>query len=443
MTCCPWTTSPSYCSCLARPSTGSSHTGNFRITAFQAVFVSRWLMSTRSSRADAPTRGLPRGMVRKLKGSWWVDFQVHGKRYRLRSPDNHRDGAQTYEAHLRRQLSDGKSVYLSADPRRVAELAPTLDAFAADWLATYASPRLKPSTYRDYSLRYEHHLKPALGSLPIDAINTRAIDQLSGVLLRKGLHPKSANNVLGVLRRMLMSAVEWGMLPALPLVKWLKSPPSRFDFLTPLEAEALLNSVTREPWRLMMMTALHSGLRLGELVALRWDDIDFERGQLCVRRSCTRGIETSPKNNRIRYVPLTDELARALNAAGRTEGYVFEVRGQQVTQAMAWRALQTARTHAGLRHIGWHTMRHSFASHLVSENVPIVAVQMLLGHSDIKMTQRYAHVAPSLLRGAVQQIVTARERANADRRQPAVNRTEQEANTPLLGTGAQLVDPLR
>jgi integrase len=176
---------------------------------------------------------------------------------------------------------------------------------------------------------------------------------------------------------------------------------------------------------------------------LRWEDIDLERGQLCVRRSSTRGIETSPKNNRIRYVPLTNELARALKAARRTDGYVFEIRGQQVTQAMAWRALQTARTRAGLRHVGWHTMRHSFASHLVSENVPIVAVQMLLGHSDIKMTQRYAHVAPSLLRGAVQQIVTARERANADRRQPTVNRSEQEANTPLLGTGAQLATPLR
>jgi len=381
--------------------------------------------------------------ARRFKGSWWVDFSFRGHRYRLRSPDNHRDGALEYEHAIRRQLSEGKPIYLSRDPRRIGETPPTLEGFAGEWFKTYAMPRLKPSTLRNYVQRYEHHLQPAIGNIAIDTINARVFDRLAASLLGKGLHPKSVNNVLGVLRRMLMSAVEWGHLPALPLVKWLKMPPARFDFLSPLEADALSKATTRAPWHLMVLTALHTGLRLGELVALRWADIDLERGQLCVRRSCTRGIETSPKNNRIRFVPLTTELRQAFERVPTAERgeHVFEVLGTPVTQAMAWRALQTARKRAGLRHVGWHVLRHTFASHLVSENVPLVAVQALLGHSDIKMTQRYAHVAPSLLRSSVEQLIYARERARLAMCQPDVNHHEQKANIEATAVGASFALP--
>lgn len=161
---------------------------------------------------------------------------------------------------------------------------------------------------------------------------------------------------------MLTSAAEWGrMSGGLPLIRWLKSPPSRFSFLSPLEAERVVGAAASPPWRLMLLTALHSGLRLGELVALRWGDVDMERRQLCVQRSSTKGIETSPKNNRIRFVPLTAALTAALRAeVGEPSRYVFEKRGRPVTHAMAWRALQTACARADVSPIGWHARSSPF-----------------------------------------------------------------------------------
>ncbi len=375
--------------------------------------------------------------VRKLKGSWWIDFQHGGERFRLRSPKNERSSAITYEHALRRRLAEGKAVYLSSDPRRLELKAPTLEEFAPYWFETYARPRLKPATCTSYTHRYVNHLRGHLGAMRIDAVNTVVIDGLTARLVRSGLHPKTINNVLGVLRRMLMSALEWGRIERLPLIKWLKAPPSRFDFLTPFEAERLLAVAQRSAWRMMLTAALHTGLRLGELVALRWNDVDLERGQLCVRHTAMRGVETSPKNNRIRFVPLTLELRTVLGEAAQLGEHVFVRHGSPVTHSAASHALVRLCAKANLRPIGWHALRHSFASHLVSENVPLVAVQAFLGHSDIKMTQRYSHIAPSMLKGFIEGIVTARQRARGELGQPAVNQREQLANTELLGASTR------
>lgn len=380
--------------------------------------------------------------VRKHKGSWWADFSYRGLRYRFRSPASTRVGAVHYEHTLRQRLAEGKKIYPARDARSRDVEVPRLDDFAASWLESYAAPRLKPSTYSSYRLRYERYILPYFGQQRLDAIGTEPVDQFAAGLVRKGLHPKTINNVLCVLRRILTCALDWGKLEHLPRIKWLKAPPSTFDFLTPLEAEHLIATADREPWRGMLKLALHTGLRLGELVALRWSDVDLERRQLCVRRTEMRGVETSPKNNRLRYVPLSTELHAQLLRCARSDGRVFTNRGREVTHSAASNALARLCKKAALRHIGWHVLRHTFASHLVSENVPLVAVQAFLGHSDIKMTQRYAHIAPSMLRTFIEGISSARLRAVDELGHPAVTRTEKVANTATFDSRSYQDAPL-
>lgn len=136
--------------------------------------------------------------VRKRGGSWWVDFSFRGRRYRYRSPSASRGDAAEYENQLRARLASGRDLYPARDPRSAEPTLVRFGEFAVEWLATYAEPRLKPSTYADYVRRYEQHLKGTVGRLHLDAINGLVVERLVSTLVRRGLHPKSVNNILGV-----------------------------------------------------------------------------------------------------------------------------------------------------------------------------------------------------------------------------------------------------
>lgn len=360
--------------------------------------------------------------IRKIKGSWWVDFQVRGKRYRLRSPDNHREGAIAHELAVRRKLADGEPVFLASDPRsrvRPTEEMP-LSAFATEWFETYVKTYLRPTTQSKHRGVFRRHIMPLLGKLPLAAITSAEVKRLTSALLAKGLSPKSVNNILSTLRCCLDTAVEWEHLKHLPRFKWLRADPSRFDFLSSAESRRLIAAATETPYGLMIRMALRTGMRIGELTGLRWEDIDFDRGLIAVRRSIVRGIESSPKTYRHRFIPIASDLYAALLEARRPHGFVFSLDGQRPLaqpRRGLWRALKAA----GLRRIGWHVLRHTFASQLATEGVSIYVVQALLGHATVQMTTRYAHLAPSATRGAVEVLLQAEQR-EALPCQPAVNR---------------------
>ena len=140
---------------------------------------------------------------------------------------------------------------------------------------------------------------------------------------------------------------------------------------------------------------------MGELVALDWSDVNLETKLLTVRRSAFKRQIVSTKSNRIRHIPLTQEVQQALRAIEQSSGAVFHRCGRSLDDQIARRFITKLCKQVGLRHIGWHVLRHTFASHLVTAGVSIKAVQELLGHSDVRTTMRYAHLAPSALRDAV------------------------------------------
>jgi integrase len=201
---------------------------------------------------------------------------------------------------------------------------------------------------------------------------------------------------------MLSVAVEWDHLDHVPAVKWLRVPPQRFDFLDFDEAQRLVAGAAAE-WRPMIVTALKTGLRLGELMALRWEDVDLVAGRLIVRQNLSRGRLTTPKNGRERQVPLSDDLVKCLKAHRHLRGELLFCHrdGSSLNRGETKWPLWGACTKAGLRKIGWHSLRHTFASHLVMRGAPMKAVQELLGHQSFEMTMRYAHLSPDVRKDAV------------------------------------------
>jgi len=234
--------------------------------------------------------------------------------------------------------------------------------------------------------------------------NRRAAERLEHEIreeLCQGLARKSINNHLAVLRRSLAIAVEWGLIESIPVIRWLELPPPEFDFLTTAEAHRLIEAADPD-WHCMIIVAVRTGLRLGELLALRWVDVDLDAGRVVVRRAAARGVIGTPKNGKMREVPLSEQAADALRIEPRRGEFVFcAADGAMLTRGATKWPLRRALARSDLRAIGWHTLRHSFASQLVMRGAPLKSVQELLGHSTIEMTMRYSHLSPDARRQAV------------------------------------------
>ncbi|MDP2630223.1 MAG: tyrosine-type recombinase/integrase, partial [Candidatus Uhrbacteria bacterium] len=267
---------------------------------------------------------------------------------------------------------------------------------------TYVKTNNKSSEQRYKRSVLRKHLVPLFGRLPLNQISPIKIEEFKVLGLKNGLAPKSVNNCLSILRKSLNDARDWEIIENVPKMKFLKVPPSKFDFLSEDECGQLLAAISDQFWYSMVLTAMKTGLRLSELIGLRWEDMSLSRQMLSVKRGIVRGVVGSPKSNKERHIPLTLELCDVLRQRAKKEGWVFSVRNDNpLDHKTPSDALTRFCKRAGLRCIGWHKLRHTFASHLAMKGVPLKAVQELLGHSDIQTTMRYAHLSPSALRDAI------------------------------------------
>lgn len=341
----------------------------------------------------------PSGAVRQF---WFIDIKFQhpdGRIQRVRkvSPVQTKRGAERYERELRDALLVGSYRRQGSENG-----VPTFAEFAEDFIATAETNNKRSSVSAKRSI-LKHHLLPAFGARKLAEIRSQDIELFKAKKLKAGLSPKSINNYLTVLRKALSVSVEWGLLSHVPKVQWMKVEKPKFDFLTFDEADRLLGGPDDE-WRCMIVVALRTGLRLGELRGLQWDDLDLVAGRLVVRRSMWKDHMGTPKNGKTREVPLSDEAVCAFKRARHLKGdFVFcDEAGKPLTEnACKWPLWRACRK-AGLRRIRWHVLRHTFASHLVMRGVALKAVQELLGHATIEMSMRYAHLSPDVRRDAVQ-----------------------------------------
>jgi site-specific recombinase XerD len=141
-----------------------------------------------------------------------------------------------------------------------------------------------------------------------------------------------------------------------------------------------------------------AGLRSGEIVALEWADVDFDRRQLRVQHSDWNGVLTTPKNGRIRFVGMTERLTTALRQHRhlRSPRVLCKDDGTPLTRQGAWSRVRYA-AHRAKIPTGVHILRHTFCSHLAMQGAPIRGVQELVGHQSLAMTQRYSHLSPASL----------------------------------------------
>ena len=337
-----------------------------------------------------------------IKLSWWVDFRFSHTRYRRRSPDNSRKGAQAYEATLRQRLARGETIDRVISERPLEHL---FGRYAEHWFEDYVVPNNKFSEQRTKRYILSATLIPFFGSTSVDKISTHLIEQYKAKCAKQGVANKTLKNRLTVLSKCLTCAYEWLKLDGTPpKIKWPKCPPPQTDYLSLQESERLLahaGGLMHD----MILIALRTGMRQGEIKGLQWPAIDWESHSLTVRHSRCDYAKAlvSPKSNRERHIPMDADVFEALHKRKKTSGYVFnDVRGKPFDCKTILRELAGVCKTAGLRRVTWHVLRHTFATHLAMRGVPLNVVQTLLGHTSISTTMRYAHVAPSALRTAIE-----------------------------------------
>jgi len=248
--------------------------------------------------------------------------RIFGVPTKVGLPDTKAGAEHAERQHLARVLKTGEVTQTPPPPKEVPKVS--------DFVPTYLdASRLhnKPSSIASKDAALRNHIVPAIGHLRLDQVTYAVIEDLKLELARKRarnggeseetLSPKSINNYLTILRRMLVIARKRGLIATVPEIDWLKVQAQEFDFLDFEESNRLLKAVDEE-WRTMVLVALRTGMRMGELIALRWQDVDGTAGRLRVRRTYSRGAFGTTKSRRgFRAVPLADRVARELDALSR------------------------------------------------------------------------------------------------------------------------------
>src|SRR5665213_1186010 len=339
--------------------------------------------------------------TRKIRNTWWIDFRFHHTRYRKRSPENSKRGAEAYEVLLRQRLARGEPLTGAKDP---TEKMPTFEQFAWKWFDDYVKSNNKPSEQVGKKCILSASLIPFFGPMPIGEIGAHDIERFKARQFQRGRTNKTILNQLTVLHKCLVTAYEWLQLEGSPpKIKWPKCTTPEIDYLSPEECDLLLRHAKGIVYE-MLLFALRTGMRQGEIRGLQWSSIDWLNQSIAVRHSLDNHSRTlvAPKSGRSRHIPMDSDVYEMLYRRKKDTGYVFLANeGRPFSNYRVHYAITHLCERAGLRKIGWHTLRHTFASHLAMRGAPLNAVQSLLGHSTITMTMRYAHVAPSTLRSAI------------------------------------------
>jgi len=328
--------------------------------------------------------------IRKIKNAWYVDFRYNNKRYRNKSPIDTRNGAQAYETDMKSKLMRGEPLKSVEIPQGI-----TFKDFSSIWIESYAKANNRPSEIKRKQSVFVNSLIPFFGAMPLQEITNKKIEEFK-VMRLKSICSKTLRNEISMLSTCLKTAVEWEYLETPPLIKMPKATQTAFKWLQEDECLKLLQA-TDGMLHDMVFLAMKTGLRFGELIALTWPDFDFEHQKLTVNKSVVLGKSGPTKSGKVRYIPLTKSICEYFKSVKQKDGLVFcEESGEFVHQKRIGYHLGKAYIKAGLPNMGWHALRHTFASHLANKGGALFAIKDLLGHSDIKTTMRYSHLGLSL-----------------------------------------------
>lgn len=318
-----------------------------------------------------------------LRGKvWYIDYYCDGKRIK-KSVSKDRKIAEAVLQKRKLEVIEGKHL----DIRRIPKVR--FEDFAEEYLHLHS--KLKRSYNTDFII--VKSLNKHFAGRYLSEITVLDIEKFKALRAREVM-PATTNRELAVLRSMLNRAIEWGKLQHNPCkaVKLFKTNNQRLRFLEREEIDRLLSNCA-EHLRPMVLLALNTGMRKGEILNLKWHDVDFSRDIIYL-------YET--KNGERREIPMNSLVKSTLIKVRKhpQSAYIFCNRKGQPYGNIR-KSLFTALRNAEISDFHFHDLRHTFASQLVMSGVDLNTVRELLGHKSLQMTLRYSHLSPSHKKRAV------------------------------------------
>jgi len=369
--------------------------------------------------------------IRKRRGKWVIDYRDASGKRRWETVEGNRKDA---EERLAKIFANGK---------RVIDTKRAFKDHAAEWLNTYARTHVKESTLREYEAVFKNHIFTVFGRIPFSKVTREMVKRLIAEKIQAGLSRSTVKNIIVPLREMYNHAIDDGVVsfsnPASRVGRFNKRR-AEDKKITPLTRDELatLLETAREKmphYYPLLLCAPRSGLREGELIGLRFCDLDFNGRFIEVRRNVVRGKVTTPKNGRTRRVDMSMQLTNLLDELlGKRKAEALrkdmekpqserrepnEVLRQVLEEPvfttpegtpldpdnMRKRVFYRVLDMAGLRRIRFHDLRHTFATLLLQQGESLVYVKDQLGHHSIQITvDTYGHLVPGGNRQAVDKL---------------------------------------
>ena len=312
--------------------------------------------------------------------NWYIDYYFCGRRRREMIGPN-RKLAESVLAKRKLQIAENKFLDIKKRGKiKFEELSASYLEYSKTNKRSWTRDRTSIKSLSNYFQgKYLHEIKP----LMIESYKNKRIKDVS---------PATLNRELACLKHMFTKATAWEKTDHNPVksVKLLRENNGRLRYLTREEIQKLCE-ICPDHLKPIVLTALLTGMRRGEILKLKWEDVDLDQKLILVRNT---------KNNETREVPLNNLLTNVLRDIKFSSPYVFCNKNGKPYGSVR-KSYETALKKAGITNFRFHDLRHTFASHLVMSGVDLMTVKELLGHKTIKMTLRYAHLSPSHKRKAI------------------------------------------
>jgi integrase len=333
------------------------------------------------------------GLFRRSQSKcWWMSFIANGKQYQKSTGTKDRHQAERIYAKIQTQIVEDK--FFESDLAKQHTLSELMDRYMLE-VVSHKAPRTQETNKVQIA-----HLLSFFGDITLDKVTPESISRYRSKRLADGVKLQTIRYELIILSHAFNIAVrEWQWVRLNPM-KFIKMPRQENKierWLTHEEQEKVLSHC--EDWlKQLVIFDLHTGLRMNELLNLRWQDVDLMRKTAVIIES---------KNHEKRTLPLNEvaiEVLRDTSASSRIismEGYVFTRDGKKIAKHELQYYFKRAVKRAKIAHCRFHDLRHTFATRLAQSGIDIYKIAKLLGHKDIKTTQRYAHHCPESLRDGV------------------------------------------
>lgn len=326
------------------------------------------------------------GLYRRKDSSvWWMSFSFQGKQYQKSTGTEDKKIAQRIYDVIKGKTASGKWI----PEEMLIEKKYTFSQLAQKYSEWCLGRQRSFRKWKSYVIK---HLSDRFNDMELNEFDTYTVETMQSEILKKNRTAATANRCRAVLMHMFAKAVEWDMvseevLKKIRRAKPLKGEKRRLRFLSLQEVERLINSCD-EHLKPIVITALNTGMRKGEILSLKWANVDLNHGFILLDMT---------KNGERREIPINETMRNVLYSLDRRLDvpYVFYDKATGKPYQDVKRSFAGASRRAKITDFRFHDLRHTFASHLVMSGVDITTVKELLGHKTLTMTLRYAHLAPT------------------------------------------------